>query len=82
MASYGVWKNDFIDNDTPEYFSSRDDAFDEWHRMAETDTNPGESVYFAKFDEDGDIVEGTCGELRNEDGDIREYDERGNFLWL
>lgn len=77
---YGIWKNEFIDNDSCDWYDTHDEALDAWHKTAEEIEN-GESVYTAKFGEDGGIIEGSTRELRNESGDIFEYDERGNRLW-
>jgi len=78
--TYGVWVGEFEDNDTPDYYTNRDKAFDAWQALADT-LDEGESAYMQAFTESGEVAEDFAHELRREGGELGEY-YSGERLWV
>jgi len=78
--TYGVWAGEFEDNDTPEYYTDHDEAFDAWHALAD-ELPDGESAYMQAFTESGEVAEDFAHELRREDDELHEY-YGGERLWV
>jgi len=77
--TYGVWVGEFEDNDTPEYYTDRDEAFDAWRALAD-ELPEWESAYMQRFYAAGEPAEDFAHELRCEDGELHEY-YGGERLW-
>lgn len=76
---WAVWTGAWEDNDTPEWYTDHDTAFDAWNKLAQTIPD-GESAYMQRFDKDGDVDEDYAHELRREGADVLEY-YGGERLW-
>lgn len=76
---WAVWTGAWEDNDTPEWYTDHDTAFDAWHALGK-ELGEGESAYMQRFDENGGVDEDFPHELRREDGMILEY-YAGERMW-
>lgn len=71
-TQYAVWAGEFIDNDTADWYTDYNTAFDAWHSLADT-LSEGDTASLLYCNDAGEATEPHTHEIRIEQGKQREY---------